>query len=114
MNPLPLKDEMMAESPDELPQPKAAPAEASAEAAPPGATAEPPAPADPTAADSATFSRCAACTNAEGVNSAAGTLVCKKHNMLINAEADEIPDDCVEYEPKDGEAGAERGAGSAE
>ena len=51
------------------------------------------------AADSATFSRCAACKNAEEVNSAAGTLVCKKHNMLINAEADEIPDDCVEHEP---------------
>ena len=75
----------MAESPNEPAQPT-----------------ETPEPADPPAADSATFSRCAACKNAEEVNSAAGTLVCKKHNMLINAEADEIPDDCVEHEPKDG------------
>ena len=50
--------------------------------------------------DSVTFSRCAECANAEEVNTTAGTLVCKKHNMCVNAEADEIPDDCVEYEAK--------------
>lgn len=88
----------MAESPNEPALPKDAPAEPAAEAA---LHAETPEPADLPAADSATFSRCAACKNAEGVNSAAGTLVCKKHNMLINAEADEIPDDCAEHEPKD-------------
>ena len=83
----------MAESPDEPAQPKDAPAAA--------LQPEPPEPDNPSAADSATFSRCAACKNAEEVNSAAGTLACKKHNMLINAEADEIPDDCVEHEPTD-------------
>jgi hypothetical protein len=90
----------MAESPDEIAEPKAAPTEPAAEAA--AQTAEP---ADPPVADSLTFSRCAACRNAEEVNSAAGTLVCKKHNMLINAEADEIPDDCPEHEPKSDECG---------
>ena len=116
---------MMAESPNQPDQPKDAAAEPAAEAAPPDATGEAPAqaetpeaaaqaaetatqagePGNPPVADSLTFSRCAECKNAEEVNSAAGTLVCKKHNMLINAEADEIPDDCVEYEAKDGECG---------
>ena len=97
----------MAESPDELVRPKDAPAEPAAEAGPPSSEpeaalqAETPQPADPPVADSATFTRCAACKNAEAVNSAAGTLVCKKHNMLINAEADEIPDDCAEHEPNE-------------
>ncbi|MGD0999282.1 MAG: hypothetical protein ABSA67_01170 [Candidatus Brocadiia bacterium] len=81
----------MTESPNGPAQPKEAPAEPAAEAAPAG----------PPAVDSATFSRCAKCKYAEEVNSAAGTLACKKHNMLINAEADEIPDDCVEHEPTD-------------
>ena len=92
---------MMAESPNEPDQPKDAPAGPPAESAPPSATPEGP-PQVESAADSATFSRCAGCKNAEEINSAAGTLVCKKHNMLINAEADEIPDDCVEHEAKDG------------
>jgi hypothetical protein len=88
----------MPESPNEPAQPKDAPAEPVAPETP--LPAETPEPAN-AAADSATFSRCAACRNAGEVNSAAGTLVCKKHNMLINAEADEIPDDCVEYDPND-------------
>ncbi len=79
----------MSESPNGPAQPKEPPAEPAAESGPP-------------AVDSATFSRCARCRYAEEVNSAAGTLACKKHNMLINAEADEIPDDCVEHEPVDG------------
>ena len=97
----------MAEPPNEPAQPKDAPAEPAAEAAPPSATpeaalqTEATEPAQPPAVDSATFSRCARCKYAEGVNTAAGTLVCKKHNMLINAEADEIPDDCAEHEPTD-------------
>jgi hypothetical protein len=81
----------MSESPNGPAQPKEPPAQPAAEAAPPG----------PPAVDSATFSRCARCKYAEEVNSAAGTLACKKHNMLINAEADEIPDDCVEHESAD-------------
>jgi hypothetical protein len=82
---------MMAERPDGPAEPRDAPAEPSAQAAPP---AQP-------IVDSATFSRCARCKYAEEVNSAAGTLLCRKHNMLIDAEADEIPDDCVEHEPMD-------------
>ena len=49
--------------------------------------------------DSASFLRCAGCRHAKGVDTAAGTLLCDKHNMHINAEQDEIPDDCVEHEP---------------
>jgi hypothetical protein len=49
--------------------------------------------------DSATFMRCAGCRHAKEVDVSAGTLACGKHNMLINAEADEIPDDCPEHEP---------------
>jgi hypothetical protein len=94
---------MMAESPDESVPPKDAPAAAQPETPEPAAQAAEP--ADPPVADSLTFSRCAECRNAEDVNSAAGTLVCKKHNMLINAEADEIPDDCVEHEPKNDKCG---------
>jgi len=49
--------------------------------------------------DSATFSRCALCRHAEELDRAGGTLLCGKHNMRINAEADEIPDDCPDYDP---------------
>ncbi len=58
-------------------------------------------PAAPQQADSASFSRCAGCGHAADVNDSAGTLVCKKHNMLVNAEADEIPDDCAAFEASD-------------
>jgi hypothetical protein len=94
----------MTESPDRPAPLKAAPVEPAAEAAPQSTTPEGAfraEPAGPPAVDSATFSRCARCRFAEEVNSAAGTLLCKKHNMLINAEADEIPDDCAEHEPAD-------------
>ena len=60
--------------------------------------------ADTAEADSSTFARCASCRHAAEVERSAGTLVCRKHNMLVNAEADEIPDDCVEYEARE-EAG---------
>ncbi len=52
--------------------------------------------------DSASFLRCAGCRHAKGVDIAAGTLLCDKHNMHVNAEQDEIPDDCVEHEPTAG------------
>lgn len=55
--------------------------------------------------DSATFSRCMGCRHAEDVDVSAGTLLCNEHNMRINAEADEIPDDCTAYEPKADETG---------
>ena len=57
------------------------------------------APQAPQPIDSASFLRCAGCRHAKGVDVAAGTLLCDKHNMHINAEQDEIPDDCVEHEP---------------
>jgi hypothetical protein len=98
----------MPEPPEAPAQPKEAAAGPPAEAAPPGAMPQalPQAPPAPPAVDSATFTRCARCRYAEAVNSAAGTLLCRKHNMLINAEADEIPDDCIEHEPVDDEFGA--------
>ena len=52
--------------------------------------------------DSATFMRCAECRHAKEVDVSGGTLACAKHNMIINAEADEIPDDCPEHEPHSG------------
>lgn len=52
--------------------------------------------------DSTTFARCGTCVHADEMDAAAGTLLCKKHDMRINAEADEIPDDCVEFEPRGG------------
>jgi len=50
-------------------------------------------------ADSAKFARCSSCAYGNNVNGSAGTLLCGKHDMVINAEADEIPDDCADYEP---------------
>ena len=50
--------------------------------------------------ESVTFARCADCVHGEEVDSAAGRLLCKKHDMRVDAEADEIPDDCVAYEAK--------------
>ena len=49
--------------------------------------------------DSASFLRCSTCGNANDVDPNAGTLYCKRHDMHVNAEADEIPDDCPEYSP---------------
>ena len=50
--------------------------------------------------DSVNFERCSTCAHADGIDRNAGTLHCKQHDMHVNAEADEIPDDCVEYETK--------------
>ncbi len=44
------------------------------------------------------FARCATCRNAAQIDLEAGTLLCCRFNMFVNAEADEIPDDCPEYE----------------
>ena len=44
------------------------------------------------------FSRCATCRNSSGVDIEKGTLLCKRFNMLVDADADEIPDDCLEYD----------------
>ena len=51
--------------------------------------------------DSLTFSRCVSCKNARDVDAVAGTLLCAKYDMAIDAEADEIPDDCVEFVARD-------------
>ena len=64
----------------------------------PHRTENPPAAELDKAADSSTFARCATCRHAKNVNIEHGTLLCKRFNMLVNAEADEIPDDCPEYE----------------
>ena len=56
--------------------------------------------------DSGNFLRCSDCVHAEAVDASAGTLLCRKHNMHVNAEADEIPDDCTEFQarcPAEGE-----------
>ncbi len=80
--------------------------------APPPASEEAPASGEalpapvPAEADSATFSRCAGCANAREVDRSVGTLVCAHYNMLVNAELDEIPDDCVAYKPADAPAAA--------
>jgi len=54
--------------------------------------------------ESSTFARCLGCANAEVIDRSAGTLVCGKYSMRINAEADEIPDDCVGFVAAEGEA----------
>ena len=78
------------EHPDAPPVPRE-PEEQAAQAAPPPPDAQP--------VDSISFLRCAGCRHAKEVDTSAGTLLCDKHNMHINAEMDEIPDDCVEHEP---------------
>ena len=50
------------------------------------------------AVEASPFARCATCRNASGIDVVQGTLLCNRFNMLINAEADEIPDVCPEYE----------------
>jgi len=44
--------------------------------------------------------RCLSCRHSTDMDSDKGTLRCKKHNMLVNANDDEIPDDCKEYDEK--------------
>lgn len=61
----------------------------------------PTAPEESGTQDSVSFSRCAGCKYSAEVDSSSGTLLCTQHDMRINAEADEIPDDCVAYEPAD-------------
>ena len=55
--------------------------------------------------DSSTFARCLGCASAEEIDRSAGTLVCGKYSMRINAEVDEIPDDCVGFTAIDAESG---------
>ena len=55
--------------------------------------------------DPANLERCLSCKHSRERNPDKGTLVCQRYSMLIDNEADEIPDDCVEYE--------EEGEGSA-
>ena len=43
------------------------------------------------------FARCATCENAMDIELDQGTMLCRRFNMFINADADEIPDDCLEY-----------------
>ena len=50
------------------------------------------------AVESSPFARCATCKNAGDINMETGALMCGRYNMFVNAEADEIPDDCPEYD----------------
>ena len=44
------------------------------------------------------FNRCSTCKHATELLANEGRLRCLQFNMLIDAEADEIPDDCPHYE----------------
>ena len=44
--------------------------------------------------------RCLRCKHSRDRNPENGTLTCQRHSMLIDDKADEIPDDCVEFEPE--------------
>lgn len=46
----------------------------------------------------ANFNRCSTCKHATDLLANKGCLRCLQFNMLIDAEADEIPDDCPHYE----------------
>jgi hypothetical protein len=44
--------------------------------------------------------RCLRCKHAAEPNRQNGTLICRRYSMLIDDKVDEIPDDCVEFEPQ--------------
>ena len=50
--------------------------------------------------DPSNLDRCLACKHSRDRNSEKGTLICRRYSMLIDNQADEIPDDCVEFEPE--------------
>ena len=50
--------------------------------------------------DPVNIERCLACKHSRERNLEKGTLTCQKHSMLIDNPADEIPDDCVHFEPE--------------
>ena len=50
--------------------------------------------------DPANLERCLACKHSRDRNPEKGTLTCQRYSMLIDNQADEIPDDCVEFEPE--------------
>jgi hypothetical protein len=49
---------------------------------------------------SANLERCLRCKHAVERNPENGTLTCQRYSMLIDDKVDEIPDDCVEFEPQ--------------
>ena len=51
-----------------------------------------------TASHAANLARCATCRHATDVVVNEGRLRCLKYDMLIDADADEIPDDCAHFE----------------
>lgn len=44
--------------------------------------------------------RCLSCKHSRDRNPENGTLICQHYDMLIDNQADEIPDDCVAFEPE--------------
>ena len=87
------------EVPDEEPHVNSDPAEPRSD--PSTSTSDAGAGAVPPESDSAAFARCASCAHAGELDRSAGTLLCSKHDMRINAEADEIPDECTEFSARD-------------
>lgn len=51
----------------------------------------------PSPVEESPFARCATCKNATDIELDQGTMLCRRFNMFVNADADEIPDDCLEY-----------------
>ena len=51
-----------------------------------------------TATHAANLARCSACRHATDVVVNEGRLRCLEYDMLIDADADEIPDDCARFE----------------
>jgi len=49
---------------------------------------------------STNLERCLACKYSKDRDPDKGVLTCTRHNMLINADVDEIPDDCPDFEPE--------------
>jgi hypothetical protein len=47
--------------------------------------------------ESRTFARCATCKHACEIDVDRGALLCRRFEMCVDAEADEIPDDCLEF-----------------
>ena len=43
------------------------------------------------------YARCATCQHASDIDLERGVLLCNRFEMYVDAEADEIPDDCLEY-----------------
>ena len=62
--------------------------------------------------DFANLERCLACKHSRDRNAEKGTLTCQRYSMLIDNQADEIPDDCVEFQPEEATANSAEAKGA--